>query len=167
MAIKKANEKQLALLQSLLRKSKYNLTGKRAEDLNSIECSVIIDFLNNNYEVKTVNWKGEPLTEMQLRNNKILIEDVLSYDENKVIGAASERAIEFLMKLIKEKKFNLLVPKQELTAKVVYQLTNHLLDKEVFEDVDNYLEDVMNPTSNESISLEELNDLNDSLNFEE
>lgn len=167
MAIKKANEKQLALLQSLLRKSKYNLTGKRTEDLNSIECSVIIDFLNNNYEVKTVNWKGEPLTEMQLRNNKILIEDVLSYDENKVIGAASERAIEFLMKLIKEKKFNLLVPKQELTAKVVYQLTNHLLDKEVFEDVDNYLEDAMNLTSNESISLEELNDLNDSLNFEE
>lgn len=167
MAIKKANEKQLALLQSLLRKSKYNLTGKKAEDLNSIECSVIIDFLNNNYEIKTVNWKGEALSEMQLRNNKILIEDTLTYDENKVIGAASERAIQFLMKLIKEKKFNLLVPETELTAKVVYQLTNHLLDKEVFEDVDNYLEDTMSSNSSKSISLEELSDLNDELNINE
>lgn len=167
MAIKKANEKQLALLQSLLRKSKYNLVGKRAEDLNSMECSVLIDFLSNNYEVKTVNWKNEPLTEMQIRNNKILIEDTLVYDENKVIGAASQRAVEFLMKLIKEKKFKLLVNEKELTAKVVYQLTNHLLDKEVFEDVDNYLEDTMNSNSRESISLEELNDLNNELNINE
>lgn len=167
MAIKKANEKQLALLQSLLRKSKYNLQGKRAEDLNSMECSVLIDFLSNNYEVKTVNWKNEPLTEMQIRNNRILVDDVLIYDENKIIGAASERAVGFLMKLIKEKKFKLLVNEKELTAKVVYQLTNHLLDKEVFEDVDNYLEDTMNSNSSESISLEELNDLNNELNINE
>lgn len=144
MAIKKANEKQIKLLESLLRKSKYELTGKRLNDLNSVECSVFIDFLMNNCTVKTVDYNGNPIDEFYIRKNKILIEENLTYNESKIIGAASPRAIEFLKKLVSENKYELTISDEDLTAKTTYILTNHLLNKEPNQEfADKYLKDIM------------------------
>lgn len=156
MAIKKANEKQIKLLESLLRKSKYELTGKRIDDLNSLECSVLIDFFMNDCAVKTTDFNGSLLDDFYIRKNRILIEENLTYKENKVIGAASPRAKEFLKKLVKENKYELTAAEDELTAKLVYILTNHLLNKESNLEVANkYLKDTMNNTLDNNMIAEE------------
>lgn len=157
MAIKKANEKQIQLLQSLLRKSKYDLIGKRFEDLSSVECSVIIDFLNNDCQIKTTNWKDEPIDEYYLRKNKILIDELLKYNEDKVIGAPSPRALEFFKKLANDNKYEITVNDDELTAKIVYDLTNHLLNKEKNQLLaEQYLRDKMN-NSDDNMTIEYIN----------
>lgn len=161
MAIKKANEKQIKLLESLIRKSKYELTGKRLEDLNSVECSVLIDFFMNDCNVKTINADGTPIDEFFLRKNRILIEDTLTFNEDKVVGAASPRALSFLKKLTEENKYDIIATDEELTAKIVYQLTNHLLNKEPNQEVaDKYLRDTLK--ENDKLStIDPLDNLND------
>ncbi|MDZ4983312.1 hypothetical protein GNF31_12275 [Clostridium perfringens] len=156
MAIKKPTTKQLETLESCLRKSQYNLVKGKKDTITAIDCSVLIDFLLNNYVVKDTNWKGELLDEKYLRKNKILIEECLVLDANKKIGAPTEKALDFLYKLSEENRYKLKCNKEDLTAKLVYQLTNHLLNKETNQELaEQYLED----TFQDSISTAELPEL--------
>lgn len=156
MAIKKPTAKQLETLESCLRKSKYNLIKGKKESITAIDCSVLIDFLLNNYAVKETDWKGNPLDKKYLRKNKILVEECLVLDPNKKVGAPSTKALDFLYKLLEENRYRIKCNREDLTAKLVYQLTNHILDKEPNPELaKQYLED----TFQDSISIEELPEL--------
>lgn len=156
MAIKKPTTKQLETLESCLRKSQYNLVKGKKESITAIDCSVLIDFLLNNYAVKETDWKGNPLDKKYLRKNKILVEECLVLDPNKKVGAPSTKALDFLYKLSEENRYRIKCNREDLTAKLVYQLTNHILNKEPNPELaKQYLED----TFQDSISIEELPEL--------
>ncbi|MBI5987306.1 hypothetical protein [Clostridium perfringens] len=157
MSIKKPTSKQLETLESCLRKSQYNLVTGKEETLTAIECSILIDFLLNNYVVKETDWKGNKLDDKYLRKNKILVEECLVLDLNKKVGAPTKKALDFLYKLTKENRYKITCNREDLTAKLVYQLTNHILDKEPNPELaKQYLED----TFQDSIGIEELPELN-------
>lgn len=157
MAIKKPTTKQLETLESCLRKSKYKLVTGKKETLTAIDCSILIDFLLNNYVVKETDWKGNPLDNKYLRKNKILVKECLVLDPNKKVGTPTKKALDFLYKLLEENRYEVTCNREDLTAKLVYQLTNHLLNKEPNPELaKQYLED----TFQDSISIEELPELN-------
>ncbi|MDH5087424.1 hypothetical protein [Clostridium perfringens] len=156
MAIKKPTAKQLETLESCLRKSKYKLVTGKKETLTAIDCSILIDFLLNNYVVKETDWKGNPLDNKYLRKNKILVKECLVLDPNKKVGAPTKKALDFLYKLLEENRYEVTCNREDLTAKLVYQLTNHLLNKEPNPKLaEQYLED----TFQDSINIEELPEL--------
>lgn len=155
MAIKKPTAKQLETLESCLRKSQYNLVTGKKEILTAIDCSVLIDFLLNNYAVKEVDWQGNPLDEKYLRKNKILVEECLILDPAKKVGAPSTKALDFLYKLSEENRYKITCNREDLTAKIVYQLTNHLLDKEPNPELaEQYLEDIFQTSSDKNVVSE-------------